>query len=95
MDESRLAEIRERARLATGAPWEAFVFSDKNANDEDFIRVGGLDDSKPDMYLIYWLGESRIPVPVDDLEFIAHARQDIPLLLEEIERLRTALRERE
>ena len=51
---------------------------------DDFIRVGGLRDDCPDMYVLH---ESQA-APTHDLDFVAHARQDIPRLLDEIERLR-------
>lgn len=36
------------------------------------------------MYVLH----DRRPAPKEDLDFIAHARQDIPRLLDELERLR-------
>ena len=38
---------------------------------------------------MYVTHEAR-PAPAQDLDFIAHARQDIPRLLNEIERLRSS-----
>lgn len=44
---------------------------------DDFIRIGGFDDAQPDMYIQHYLGASSVRVPAADLDFIAHARQDI------------------
>ncbi len=85
-----LDAIENRAAAATAAPWEPFIFSDRNPNDEDFIRIGGLDDSQPDMYVHHYLGATQVPVPWQDIEFIAHSRQDVPALISEVRRLRAA-----
>jgi hypothetical protein len=82
--------MENRAATASVAPWEPCVFSDRNPNDEDFIRIGGLDDSQPDMYVHHGLEAAGVPVPWQDIEFIAHARQDVPALISEVRRLREA-----
>jgi hypothetical protein len=51
---------------------------------DSFIRVGGLDDDEPDMYV----SRDSAPASIADKDFIAHARQDIPRLLAEVGRLR-------
>jgi len=54
---------------------------------EDFIRLGGDDDSQqPDMYVMH---DGR-PAPVADLDFIAAARNCVPRLIAEVRRLRPA-----
>ena len=90
LTDADLDVIENRAAAASAAPWEPFIFSDRNPNDEDFIRIGGLDDSQPDMYVVHDLGAAKVPVPWQDIEFIAHARQDVPALVSEIRRLRDA-----
>lgn len=47
--EAELEVIIARAEAASPGPWEAVVFP--NPNDDDFIRVRGLDDDQPDLYL--------------------------------------------
>jgi len=74
-----LVEIRQRCNAATIGPWESFVEGRDHLSGSNFIRTGGMDDQCPDIEL---LGGS-----VADQDFIAHARQDIPRLLDEIERL--------
>jgi hypothetical protein len=89
LTDAELDAIENRATAASTAPWEPLIFSDRNPNDVDCIRIGGLDDSQPDMYVQHWLGGSQVLVPWQDLEFIAHSRQDFPALVLEIRRLRT------
>lgn len=75
--------IRARCDAATKAPWESFVEGRDHNGGDSFIRTGGLDDSSPDLYVAG--GTTQ------DQDFIAHARQDVPRLLAEVERLRAAL----
>jgi hypothetical protein len=86
ISDDELEEIERRAAAASPAPWESFVFP--NPNDDDFIRIGGVDDSQPDMYVQHYLGAGVVQVPGADLDFIAHARQDIPRLVAEVRRLK-------
>lgn len=83
MPESRLADIRERELLATEGPWIRWTDQDKIPGWDGFYVVG--DDVAE--------GEDCNPtarVYTDtDADFIAQARQDIPDLLTEVERLRT------
>ena len=95
LTDTDLDAIENRAAAASAAPWEPLIFSDRNPNDGDCIRIGGLDDSQPDMYVEHWLGASQVPVPWQDVEFIAHARQDVPALVSEIRRLTAAAQQRE
>jgi hypothetical protein len=78
-----IAAIKARCEAATMGPWQSFVEGRDHTGGESFIRTGGLDDGSPDLYVA---GGT-----IGDLEFIAHARQDPPRLLMEIERLRSAL----
>jgi hypothetical protein len=75
-----LEAIRKRCDAATAGPWESFVEGRDHLSGNNFIRTGGLDNQSPDIEL---LGAS-----IADQDFIAHARQDIPRLLNEIERLK-------
>jgi hypothetical protein len=80
---AELEKIRKRCDAATRAPWESFVEGRDHLGGNNFIRTGGMDNQSPD---IEPLGAS-----VADQDFIAHARQDIPRLLDEIERLRKSV----
>jgi hypothetical protein len=70
-----LNEIRDRAEAATPGPWKSYIEGREKMNGSSFIMTAGED--------IYLRGATDA-----DQDFIAHARQDIPMLLAEIERLR-------
>lgn len=73
-----LDEIRARAAAATPGPWQA---------RREFVVSGDLEGI-PDC--VVSTGEDG-PQELADAEFIAHAREDVPALYAEIERLRAAL----
>jgi hypothetical protein len=80
LSDERLKEIRERAEKAAAGPWLHVhqLHIDQGAPHPDGTRLlsgGGWED---DYHLF----------TANDREFIAHARQDIPDLLAEIERLK-------
>lgn len=83
MTEDELKEIEMRCSRATKGPWESFVEGRNHFSGSNFIRTGGLDDASPDIELT---GAS-----VDDQDFIAHARHDVPALVAEVRRLRRIL----
>ena len=86
LTEKEIEEIRERAEAATEEPWVKWVsgpevFSGVTKNEPGSIsheeQICRLDDFMRDA--------SQVD---DDARFIAHARTDIPRLLDEVERLR-------
>ena len=60
------------------------VFAGAGIGGPDFIRLGGLDDSQPDMYVEH---DGR-PAPITDLDFIAAARNHLPRLIAEVRQYR-------
>ena len=82
MDDALLASIKARCDAARPGPWTAFVEGRDFLGGSTMIRIGEGDDE--DLHL---LGYDE-PVPTEDWDFIAHARQDIPALIAEIERLK-------
>jgi hypothetical protein len=80
MTENDLKAIETRCVRATKGPWQSFVEGRDHFSGSNFIRTGGLDDASPDIELT---GAS-----IEDQDFIAHARQDIPALVAEVRRLR-------
>lgn len=80
--EAELKAIRERCDLATSGPWKqddkdwAMIHPPYDICGEDHAPITGFDSV------------DRKP----DATFIAHSRTDIPALLDEVERLRAALR---
>ena len=96
LSEEELRIIEERAAAATSEPWESFVEGRDHMSGDGFIRTGGLDDSSPDLYLSHDSPDrtGSVPAPVEDQDFIAHARQDVPRLVAEVRRLRERLARR-
>jgi hypothetical protein len=83
LSDAELDGLEALERAASPAPWTAFF--GPGIGGPDFIQLGGDDDSQPDTYVEHD-GKSA---PVDDLDFIAAARNCIPRLVREI-RLRRA-----
>lgn len=79
-----LEEVRKRVEAATPGPWNAFVEGRDHTSGDSIIRRGP-DDIEEDLDL-YLQGATTA-----DYDFIAHARQDIPTLLEVIDRLQRLL----
>lgn len=78
MDPAELEMIKNRCAQATPGPWKSFVEGRDHTSGSNFIMTGnGGEDF-----------ELSGGGTVADQDFIAHARQDIPRLLAEIERLR-------
>lgn len=73
MNRDEIAAIRERADKATPGPW---VAAD---DDETTLAIDA-----PNVGLFAWLDAEK---HYEDAEFIAHARSDVPALLDEIDRL--------
>jgi hypothetical protein len=83
LSESYLHEVKHRCELATPEPWISLI-EGRDHTSGDSVIVRGQGGSSKDLYLI---GASDA-----DQDFIASARQDIPILLIEIERLYKLMR---
>jgi hypothetical protein len=70
LSDGELIEVERLIDAATPGPWEAFVEEREPIGACSFIRMGGFDDSVPDMYVYH---EDKI-APAHDLDFIAAAR---------------------
>jgi hypothetical protein len=70
-----LSQIEQRCAAATQGPWKSLVEGRDHGSGDSFIKTGGSD--------IYLSGAS-----LADLDFIAHARQDVPALVQELRALR-------
>lgn len=75
--DKRLTEIRARTEAATDGPWA--VDGPAQCGPGDTLTVYPAEDGGALAY---------VQPSWDDAEFIAHAREDIPALLAEIDRLR-------
>jgi hypothetical protein len=103
MTNQELEEIKARYEATTVAPWVSFIEDRDFECGSSFIMTGipkgeNIWSENRDKYIwgenrgedLYLTGGTNA-----DLDFIAHARQDIPRLLEEIERLKIKLRDLE
>ena len=79
-----LAEIRARCDVPTRGPWTYSAESREHTSGDSFIVTGPTGHRRDDLYI----SAGNRPASDADHEFIANARQDIPRLLDEIERLR-------
>jgi len=79
LTQEELQKIKERADKAKAGPWISYIEGRDHMSGSNFIMTG--------------IGEARgedielFGATVEDQDFIAHARQDIPKLLKEIEYL--------
>ena len=94
MTEKELQEIRARAEAATEGPWE-WRKLEYDEDDSD-TEMPWLDCAGDDPVMDFGDCEQYYPTegtpPNEaDAEFIAAARQDVPKLLAEVERLRTVI----
>jgi hypothetical protein len=87
MTKDELEAIKARCEATSVAPWVSFIEGRDCESGSSFIMTGIHKGEH------IW-GKNRgedleiIGATTADLDFIAHARQDIPMLLEEIERLK-------
>jgi hypothetical protein len=77
-----LDAVRKRCQNATPGPWVASIEGRDHRAGENII-FRGVDGTEDALYLF---GGTDA-----DYDFVAWARQDIPLLLDEIERLKNLL----
>lgn len=75
LDEAYLKEVERRSNAATPGPWTSFIEGRDHTSGSSFIRTASED--------IELSGATTA-----DQDFIAHARQDVPLLVAELRRLR-------
>ena len=75
MNEDKLNAILSRCEKSSKGPWRAFIEGKNHTSGSSFIMTG-----EGDIEIINGSNE--------DYEFIANAKQDIPLLIKEITRLK-------
>jgi hypothetical protein len=80
--DEEFAAIKARCAAATPGPWRSYVEGRDHTSGSDFIMTGEGNSRGRDIELS---GATKA-----DQDFIAHARQDVPRLAAEIERLRRA-----
>jgi hypothetical protein len=89
LSEEDLLAIEERLLHTSPEPWTPFIEGRDHFSGDNFIKIGEVNGTL-DMYVTL-TGDDLIKRPASDsdLDFIAHARQDIPRLLAEVRRTRT------
>lgn len=83
--DEELNEIGDRCAKAQPGPWKAYIEGRDHESGDDFIMTGEGKVRGEDIQL---LGATQA-----DYDFIANAKQDIPKLINEIRRLKTAKEE--
>ena len=83
ISDEELKDIMERCNAATSGPWVSCIEGRDHTSGSDFIMTGTAEKRGDDIELS---GASRA-----DQDFIAHARQDVPRLVAEIQRLKQLL----
>jgi hypothetical protein len=84
MSDDELREIRARLEAATPGPWRPMIEGRDNQSGSSFIMVGDGETREEDINVT----RDTHMVSDADLEFIAHARQDVSRLLDEVKRLK-------
>ena len=80
LSDDELNLIQNRCDSATPGPWQSYVEGRDHSSSSNFIMTGNEHERGEDIELI---GATN-----NDQDFIAHARQDIPKLINEIRRLK-------
>jgi len=82
MTDEELDDVERRCSAATPAPWKSYVEGRDHTSGSNFIDVGDGN------------GIELSGATSADQDFIAHARQDVPRLVEEVRRLRALVSSR-
>lgn len=81
--EEELSAIEKRANEATLGPWKSYIEGRDHTSGSNFIMTGTSEDRGEDIELI--------GATIADQDFIAAARQDVPMLVAEVRRLNELL----
>jgi hypothetical protein len=88
-DQERLAQIEARAEAASAGPWETTLHEDQRYGTKGYAWVlAKVIPGAHELNIIKVCHEDWPPTP-SDAEFIAHARQDIPWLLQRLREAET------
>jgi hypothetical protein len=83
LSEKELNEILERCNSTTRGPWRSYVEGRDHLSGDHFIMTGESENRGEDIYLS--------GATTADQDFIAHAKQDVPRLVNEVRRLKQLL----
>lgn len=88
LSDIELAAIQARCDAAPAGEWRAWVEGRDHTSGDSFVETGvGATERGPDVYV----SVGSIPAPAELLGFIAHARQDLPMLIAEVRHLQALL----
>jgi hypothetical protein len=79
-----LEEIEARCSACVPGPWTSYVEGRDHTSGSSFIKTGTVDGRRGEDIELFGVTEK-------EQDFIAHARQDIPLLVAEVRRLKGIL----
>jgi hypothetical protein len=85
LSDDELNTIKGRCDAATPGPWRSWIEGRDHTAGDSFIMTGESHSRGEDIYLS---GATHA-----DQDFIAHSREDMPRLIEEVIRLRSRLRQ--
>jgi hypothetical protein len=80
LTESELFQIEQRVQKASKGPWRSFIEGRDHTSGTNFIMTGEQGQRGQDI--------EPLGATIADQDFMAAARQDIPLLLAEVHRLK-------
>ncbi len=83
MIEVEIKQIEKRVQKASRAPWKAYIEGRDHEGGLSFIMVGEGENRQDDIELY--------GAKLEDYDFIANARQDVPKLIAEIRRLQAII----
>jgi hypothetical protein len=91
LTDAELDQIEDRAQRATPGPWTPKLETREGIGGASYIELDPGADNDAELYLTYSPVDRISPnAAMDaDLDFIAHARTDVPRLAAEVRRLRT------
>lgn len=83
IEENELKKIEERCKSSQSGPWKAYIEGRDHSSGSSFIMTGNESNRGEDIEM---LGAT-----IEDYDFIANSKQDIPILIDEIRRLKELL----
>lgn len=91
MTEQELQAIKERVENTTKGPWKVVKSEESGVQIGTTWEHGQLKAGVPVVTTAHGVGGTTIYINQNNAEFIAHAREDVPALIAEVERLRETL----
>jgi hypothetical protein len=85
-----LQRLANASDQADPGPWVAVVDGRDQIGGDSFILVGDRDDRRTDLYVT----RDHVPASAADLDVIALGRTYLPMLVDEVRRLRGLLEQR-